>query len=173
MNISDWILIDARLCHRPASCRRRSAVQRAKGQTAQILSFVGFHLSSLSFFPFPSNPIPSSSPCYLSILVPPYYPSSKVRLCCVPLPSPPPPHPLLVWPPHPPFIAPLPWTFHIPPTDLPRLRAVSPTPRATRSSIVIRVPSKSTANPRAFPLPPIVLGGPRDFPQSPPSIPRF
>jgi hypothetical protein len=115
MNISDWILINARLCHRPASCPRQCAVHRAKGQTAQILSFVGFHLSlspSLLFPPIHSHPpLLQTRTSHLSIAVPPYYPSSKVRLCCVPLPSPPPPHPLLVWPPHPPFIAPPPMDF--------------------------------------------------------------
>jgi len=71
---------------------RRCAVQRAKGQTSQILSFVGFHpsvspprfllysLPSCSSYPLPLHPI-----CHRHRLPhPPSYLSLKLRLGCLP-----------------------------------------------------------------------------------------
>jgi hypothetical protein len=166
MNISDWILIDARLCHRPASCPRRCAVHRAKGQYP-LSDFISL---SLSFSPLPSHPLPSSPPCYLPIRLPPPYPSSKVRLCCVLLPSPPPPHPLHVCPPHSPFIVPPPMDF--PHSSSHRLTPPPPPRRLvypTSHSFVDRHPSpleEHGQSPR-FPTSSDRLGWPTRFPPEP------
>ena len=170
-----------RVCTRgPASCR--ATVCSAAGQGANkpnpILCRISSHsplqplLSPLPR-PFQSLKIPTSdTPRTAPPTSPPHTRHSKVRLvcCCCLLPR----HRIRHPSGRPAFHQnpPNPWSFSIP-TIVPRPHTVSPTPPAIRSSIVIRVPSTSTSNARAFPLLPIAFGGPRVSPQSPSPIPAL
>ena len=175
--------MDARLYEREQPhVVRRCAVQRAKGQTSQILSFVGYHLilsssplhpllSSLPR-PFKSLRIPTSVPPHTTPHTSPPNTrplKSALTACLLACHLPP---PLTIRPTHlavePAFhqkAPPHPWSSSIP-TIVPRPHTASFSPPTVRSSIVIRVPSTSTSNARAFPLRPIAPGGPRASPQS-------
>ena len=176
-----------RACTRERAASCRATVCSAAGQGANkpnpILCRISSHSLLLSPPPSPpssppSLPITSNSRIratpYNSSSFPAEYPSSKVRLdCLLACHLPPPltirPTRLAVEPAFHPE-SPNPWSSSTP-TIVPRPHTASFSPPTVRSSIVIRVPSTSTSNARAFPLRPIASGGPRASPQSPSPTP--
>ena len=118
------------------------------------------------FSPVPSNPFSSIHPRHTPTAPPPSPPHTRPLKSALPAAATFPATTSATHLADPPFIRAHPWSFSIP-----RPHIVSPIPPTVHSSIVIRVPSTSTSNARAFPLLPIALGGPRLSPQSPSPIP--